>query len=131
MRYAMKDRFTKDGRVFTRWSGKSLQDMCEDPVDKTNYFFTYGYFSKYVHPSLLTADEYILGKDGDNVVVQIGSNPRLVQETIRSTSILFLEFLGVLNEEYKMSFDAKLNAFSDDFKNLRAEDKSKVDRETQ
>lgn len=116
----VKPRFTaKNGHVFSRWSGKSLKEMCEDPEDKKNYIYAYNYFSKYVHLSLLPDHEYILGREGNNVVVQTGPSDQLVTQVIHTLIIFLLQFLNVLNIEYTLSSDTELDSINKDLQSLK------------
>lgn len=116
----VKDRFTKNGRPYTRWSGKSLEAMCEGDQELSDqHFFAYQYFSKYVHPSLLNANDYILGKDGDTVVTQIGTADRLVPEVLDTSCHFFLQILDVVNDEYSIGLDAQLKSISNAIASLK------------
>lgn len=117
---SMKSRFTRRGRTFTRFSGKRLKEMCETESDKKHYDFFYGYFSKYVHPSLLTADEYVLGIKGNEVVTQAGPNSRMVSEVLWSTTTYFMQLLGLISDEYNMGFSAELLEMDKEFAERKA-----------
>lgn len=73
------------------------------------YDYLYGYISiSFEHSNSIVGDNYILGRNGDDMTVSVGATKEYVKEVLASARGIFLDMLGIVNEEYQLGFDDKL-----------------------
>ena len=95
-----------------RWSCKDLRTMANeiDLVDAYDYFYPYA--SGFVHSAAGMANDYVLGREGDNVVVEVGTSETMVVEALHTARVFFISMLDITNDEYKLGFDEKIKELS-------------------
>ena len=103
-RYTYK---SKDGknRPFPRWTRDSVRQLSESVGLGSMYGYLYGHISNYAHSNPMSADEFVQGKEGDNVVVEVGASEAFVPQVLATSSGMYLDMLRVANEERKMNLD--------------------------
>jgi hypothetical protein len=110
----VKNKFIdKKGKVHRRWTCKGVADVSSEVGLGEAYLYIFGYLSNYIHSNAISANDYVLGRDGNNVVIEIGTSPQLVREVLPTASIFFVDILSIVNEEYKMNLDQDLKSLSD------------------
>lgn len=101
-------------KTYRRWSGADgLPTVAEKVNLKDTYQFLWGYFSNFMHSTAITADHYVLGKDGDSVVISVGTSDDLVQEVAKTATGLLVDIIDVINTENNMGLDAEIKKFSE------------------
>lgn len=110
----VKNKFTdKKGNVHKRWTCKSVADVSTEVGLGEAYHYIFGYLSNYIHSNPISANDYVLGREGDNVVIEIGASPQLVREVLPTASMFFVDMLSIVNDEYKMRLDDDLKSLAD------------------
>ena len=108
-KFSYKDKKGKT-RIHDRWTKASLRGTAQKVGLDSVYDFLYGYIStSFEHSASIVGDNYILGRNGDNMTVSVGATEEFVREVLTSARGIFLDMLGIVNEEYKLGFDEKLN----------------------
>ena len=113
----VKFRFTyrnSKGRevVYSRWSGKDLRTMAEEIDLGKAYDYFYTYASGFVHSMAASANDYVLGRDGDSVVVEVGASETMISEALHTDQATLLAILEIINDEYKVGFDEEIKKLS-------------------
>ena len=114
----IKPRFTyrtKKGeeKEYDRWTRENVRQLSERVGLGGAYDYGFGYLSNYVHSNPLSADDFVLGRDGDNVVTEIGASPQFVPEVLGTATMYWVDMLAVANEAYKLNIDSKLEVLSE------------------
>ena len=112
----------KKGRkkIFRTWSRKSLEDMAKELNAEETYNYLYRYLSMYVHLTPLTFNDYILGRNKKNVVVEIGLSERFIPEVLSTSSVLVIDMLvRVINEQYSLGLSEEIEELVEEIKNLK------------
>lgn len=121
----VKQRFTykdKNGneKVFKNWSHKSLEEMAKECKGEETYNYLYRYLSTYVHLTPTTFNDYILGKEKNNVVVEIGASEQLITAVLATASILTTDALvKVVNQHYSLGLDKEIEGLAQKIKSLK------------
>lgn len=102
--------------VFSRWSGKDLRTMAEEINLEKAYDYFYTYASGFVHSMAASANDYVLGREKDSVVVEVGASETMISEALHTDQATLLAFLEIINEEYKVGFDKEINDLSPNIK---------------
>ena len=103
----------KNGKVHKRCTCKSVADISTEVGLGEAYHYIFRYLSNYIHSSPVSANDYVLGREGDNVVIEIGASPQLIREVLPTASIFFVDMLSIVNDEYEMKLDDKLKSLAD------------------
>lgn len=110
----VKDKFTdRNGKIHNRWTCKSVAVVSAEVGLGEAYHIYFRYLSNYLHSSPISANDYVLGREGNNVVIGIGASPQLVREVLSTASTLFVDMLSIVNDEYKMKLDDELKSLTD------------------
>ncbi len=113
----VKHRFTRKNAqgkemICSRWSCKDLRAMAEELELVDAYDFFYVYASSFVHSTAAVANEYVLGREGDSVVVEVGASEIMVERVLSTARAIFMSILDIVNDEYKLGFDEKIKQLS-------------------
>lgn len=103
-RYTYKSKDGKD-RPFPRWTRDNVRQLSESVGLGSMYGYLYGHISSYGHSNPMSADEFVQGKQGDNVVVEVGASEAFVPQVLATSSGMYLDMLRVANEERHMNLD--------------------------
>lgn len=96
-------------KIFDRWSGKNLLEMAKELKGEGQYNFLYRYLSTYVHFTSTTFNDYVLGAEKNNIVIEIGLSHSFIPEVLISSSALVLDSLiKVININYKLGLDKEI-----------------------
>ncbi len=93
-------------RAFPRWTRENVRQLSEAVGLGSMYGYLYGHMSNYGHSNPMAADEFVQGKQGDNVVVEVGASEAFVPQVLATASGMYLDMLRVANEERQMKLDA-------------------------
>ena len=101
----VKQRFTYQNPkgkevVFSRWSGKDLRAMAEEIDLGKAYDYFYTYASGFVHSMAASANDYVLGREQDSVVVEVGASETMISEALHTNQAILLDILEIINNEY-------------------------------
>jgi hypothetical protein len=106
---AIKHRFTYtvNGRecVFRRWTKQNVRELSEQVGLGSMYDYLFAHLSIYVHSSPISADDYVLGRSGDSVVLSVGASPKLVAEVAATSSAIYLDMLRIANMDFNMGIE--------------------------
>ncbi len=81
-----------------------------------SYDYLFGYLSNFIHSNTLSAGDYILGKDKNGVVIEIGTSEASIKAVLPTAVALFLEMAEIISEEYSLGFDEKINEIKNNIK---------------
>ncbi len=114
----IKHRFVRkraDGEevMCNRWSCKDLRTMAVEVGLQGSYDLLYVYASDYVHSASGVANDYVLGRDKNGVVVEIGTSETMIGEVLPTAAAIFLDILNIVNEEYRLGFEKDLRKLSE------------------
>ncbi len=114
----VKSRFTyrthdQKEKVHKRWTCSGVREVSNAVGFGEAYEYIFGHLSHYIHSNPISANNYVLGRDGYNVVIGIGTSPQLVREVLPTASMFFVDMLKIVNDEYKMNLDAELKVLVD------------------
>ena len=103
-RYTYKSKDDKY-RPFPRWTRENVSQLSESVGLGSMYGYLYGHISNYGHSNPMSADEFVQGKQGDNVVIEVGASEAFVPQVLATSSGMYLDMLRVANEERQMNLD--------------------------
>ena len=112
----IRERFLcgKEKKECNRWTKKDVRQVANEVKLGESYDYIFGYLSHYIHHSAITADEYVLGREGDKVALEVGATEKLVREVLPTASAMFVDLLSQANEEYSLGCDRQLQSLSED-----------------
>lgn len=99
--------------VCSRWSCKDLRAMATEVGLQESYDLLYVYVSAYVHSASGVVNDYVLGRDKNSVVIEVGTSETMIRENLPTAAAIFLDMLNIVNEEYKLGFDKDLTKLSE------------------
>lgn len=109
-----KERFTyTDGqgkkKIHNRWTKMNVADLSNRVGLNEDYKYMFGYLSHYIHSTTISAEDYILGQEGKDVVLEVGDSDRFIVQVLLNASAFFIFILKMIGEEYKIeSLNKKL-----------------------
>ena len=98
--------------VCSRWSCKDLRTMAEEIDMGKAYDYFYTYASSFVHSMAASANDYVLGRDGDSMVVEVGTSETMVSEALHTAQATLIAILDIVNDEYKVGFNKEIEDLS-------------------
>lgn len=99
----------KKGKIHKRWTCKNVQQVSKEVGLMNEYHYLFGYLSNYIHSSPITANDYVLGRDEDDVVLTIGTSPEFVPGVLGTATGIFVDMLSLVNSEFTAGLDDDLN----------------------
>lgn len=126
----VKQRFTyqsNDGKshIYKRWTRDNVRQICDVVGLGGMYDYLFGYLSLYVHSSPISADDFVLGKKGDSVVLVTGASPVLVAEVLATSSGIYLDMLRIGDKDFQMNLDKLIKPVEAELSKAGAARKSK------
>ena len=107
---AIKHRFTYTANdkeyIFRRWTRENVRELSEKVGLGSMYDYLFAHLSTYVHSSPIAADDYVLGRSGDSVVLSVGASPTLVGEVAATSSAIYLDMLRIAHADFNMDIEA-------------------------
>jgi hypothetical protein len=111
-KFSYKDKNGKT-KIRDRWTKASLRGTAQKVGLDSVYDYLYGYIStSFEHSTSIVGDNYILGRNGNNMTISVGATEDFVKEVLATARGIFLDILGIVNEEYKLGFEKKLDKLS-------------------
>lgn len=112
-KFSYRDKNGKE-RVYPRWNGEGgVATVAKKVNAEESMDYIWHYFSNFMHTSTLMADHYILGRKGNSVVIQTGTSGDMIEPVARTAIAVFVDILGVIDDEYRTGYADELRELSD------------------
>lgn len=106
-RFTYKSKDRKE-RIYKRWTRDDVRKISIEVGLGEMYEYLFALPSTYVHSGPIAADDYVLGKMGNDVVFAIGASPTLVSEVLATSSGMYLDMLRIADKDFNMGLDEQI-----------------------
>jgi len=118
----IKHRFTyktknRKEKVYKRWTRGDVRQICNEIGLGDMYDYLFSYLSIYIHSNPITINDFVLGRKGNNIVLEIGASPTLVPEVLATSSGIYLDMLRIADKDFEMGLDKMIKPVEDILKN--------------
>lgn len=117
---------TPNGNTCNHWSCKGLKQMAKEAGMLFIYSFLYRLASDFAHGSRRIARDYILGRDGKGIVIELGASESLIDKIVPTAAVYLLSIVKISDEEYNGGFQDRIDILRDKldshFRHLNSKD---------